>query len=730
MKKLGIITSFLLAALMAQAALVDDFESYQFGPINTVTTTWVGEVDGSANLATSTASILSDPIDGWNTAIQLTQGGTGQQWVRSALNPSAQIAQGTTGTLFVRFRASATSDISFGLTDMDTASNDWSHFRVQIPIINGTIRARDVGNVRTLAWAHNGQQVALDTNWYYLWVIVDNAADTIKLYLNQTGAAATENDKLVNVANLSQDTFAFRSAADTLDQFFWRVQTGGADRHLTLDDIHIRPGTDLSVPAMNKPYNPGVGQTPDTGNSDIDVVLTWKAAADPAGINAVNPDIVDQYVFMSVGADPNMYYRGATGVDPGLTDPASSLALNITPGQPCKWAVVEAMSGHQQIFTDVSQITAVDPNNIIGPTWNFTTILLVPDFTTNPTDQWVFPDDPAVFSVTVLDETGVTYQWYKGDAALTDGDNISGATTATLTVSNAQLADEDTYFCRAHNTAGDSDSATAILRIKRLVSHYPLETNVNDVISGYNMILMQEGTAGVPTLTANSVSPLVGTYSLLFDNGDHATNPDGQYAQIGAGVVNYTDITITAWVFWDGGANWQRLFDFGNDTTHYMFLTPSNGGECRFVLNNGSGEQFVATTPLPTNQWVFVAVTLDGNTGRIYINGEPKATNTNMTINPVDIAPTLNYLGKSQFTADAEFDGMIDDLKIYNYAVAAETIGGYYFDVTGIDPCINPDFEGYTANFDNTGSSYCKVDLADFAAFAEAWLATGLYTLP
>jgi len=33
-------------------------------------------------------------------------------------------------------------------------------------------------------------------------------------------------------------------------------------------------------------------------------------------------------------------------------------------------------------------------------------------------------------------------------------------------------------------------------------------------------------------------------------------------------------------------------------------------------------------------------------------------------------------------------------------------------------------FAGNTFDFDNTGSSYCKVDLADFAA---AWLADGLF---
>ena len=31
--------------------------------------------------------------------------------------------------------------------------------------------------------------------------------------------------------------------------------------------------------------------------------------------------------------------------------------------------------------------------------------------------------------------------------------------------------------------------------------------------------------------------------------------------------------TIAAWVKWNGGAVWQRVFDFGTDTTNYFFLT-------------------------------------------------------------------------------------------------------------------------------------------------------------
>lgn len=48
------------------------------------------------------------------------------------------------------------------------------------------------------------------------------------------------------------------------------------------------------------------------------------------------------------------------------------------------------------------------------------------------------------------------------------------------------------------------------------------------------------------------------------------------------------------WVFWNGGGNWQRIFDLGAGQGRYLFLTPrSSSGGVRFAIttNNGVGEQ-------------------------------------------------------------------------------------------------------------------------------------------
>ncbi len=170
---------------------------------------------------------------------------------------------------------------------------------------------------------------------------------------------------------------------------------------------------------------------------------------------------------------------------------------------------------------------------------------------------------------------------------------------------------------------------------------------------------------GAPKLTAEREGKV-----LVLDGTD-------DYLVLPTHIGECTDFTFAAWVYWNGGNAWQRIFDFGNNTTQYMFLTPSSvSNTLRFGITtsgSGSGEQQVNTSGLPVGQWTHVAVTLNGNVGTIYVNGALRATNTSMTLNPSDFQPSKNYIGKSQWP-DPLFNGMIDDVRIADYALNAGQI--------------------------------------------------------
>jgi autotransporter-associated beta strand protein len=193
----------------------------------------------------------------------------------------------------------------------------------------------------------------------------------------------------------------------------------------------------------------------------------------------------------------------------------------------------------------------------------------------------------------------------------------------------------------------------------RSVAQFEFETNTLDS-SGFG----NNGLAfGVPSYVAGHTGQAV------------AMDGTNNYIQLPTTIGNSASFTFAAWVYWNGGASWQRIFDFGDDTSHYLFLTPSSGsGTLRFAINNGSGEQLIETSPLPAGQWRHVAITLSGSSAKLYTNGVLAASSSSFTIAPSNFNPNLNYLGKSQFPADPLFRGNLDEVEIADYAMTAAQI--------------------------------------------------------
>jgi len=165
-----------------------------------------------------------------------------------------------------------------------------------------------------------------------------------------------------------------------------------------------------------------------------------------------------------------------------------------------------------------------------------------------------------------------------------------------------------------------------------------------------------------------------------------ALDGTNSYVQLPANIAAGSAFTFAAWIYWNGGGNWQRIFDFGSvsttqggDPNQYMFLTPSSGSSLRFAIKNGGSEQIVEHSgALASGSWQHVAVTLNGSTAILYLNGAPVATNSSLTIAPSAFAPIKNYLGKSNFPNDPLFNGKLDEVEIADYALSAAQISARY----------------------------------------------------
>jgi len=144
-------------------------------------------------------------------------------------------------------------------------------------------------------------------------------------------------------------------------------------------------------------------------------------------------------------------------------------------------------------------------------------------------------------------------------------------------------------------------------------------------------------------------------------------------------LVNVGDFSITAWVNWNGGQTWARIFDIGSDGNHYMFLTPHAGnGVVRFectLTQNGPFLRVDGGQELPSRQWTHVAVTLSGTTLTLFVNGVAVGSNGNVFINPFQLRHTTqSWIGKSQWPNDPTFNGLIQDFRIYRGALTAPQV--------------------------------------------------------
>jgi hypothetical protein len=153
-----------------------------------------------------------------------------------------------------------------------------------------------------------------------------------------------------------------------------------------------------------------------------------------------------------------------------------------------------------------------------------------------------------------------------------------------------------------------------------------------------------------------------------------------QYASLPTGIVgSLSNLTVMAWVNLSSSSGWSRIFDFGNDTTTYMFLTPQNGitSSLRFAITtNGAGgeQQINCSSTLSTGVWHQVAITLNSGTGILYVDGAAVGTNSGMTITPSGLGSTANnYIGKSQY-ADPYLAGSLDEFRIYNVGLSSAEI--------------------------------------------------------
>lgn len=209
------------------------------------------------------------------------------------------------------------------------------------------------------------------------------------------------------------------------------------------------------------------------GNGGVnydDMVITVKTAAGPFQVTSPNTAVTWSGVqtvtwnVASTTASPISCanVRILLSTDGGNTWPTTLLASTANDGtEPVTLPNISTTTARIRveavgnIFFDISNA-------------NFTIVpaSTPPSITGQPSNQTTCTGRSASFAVTAAGTQPLSYQWRKGTSNLSNGDNVSGATSSTLTINPSRSGDAaSNYNCVVTNTYGSATSNDATLTV-------------------------------------------------------------------------------------------------------------------------------------------------------------------------------------------------------------------------------------------------------------------------
>lgn len=352
-----------------------------------------------------------------------------------------------------------------------------------------------------------------------------------------------------------------------------------------------------------------------------------------------------------------------------------------------------------------------DPNKFAGPYWTFTATAAPIFVSIDPSWQAKFVGETAE-AITAVFSSGssITYSWYRSadNATNTPSDDVLvGTDSSTLSLGTLNKTHAGWYYCVASGAGGQTASSTVRVSIKQKIAHYTFDGNADDT-SGNNL----HGTLmGSPDFAAG-----IFDQALSFDGTD-------DYVQLPAGFDDFSPgLTISVWARPAAVTNWARFVDLGNGAASDNIFLSRNGTSTNLTYSHYreaiSAGAVTATGALTLNEWqMYVAVMDSSGNVTLYRNGLPVQTGVIAQM-PNIIVRNTNYIGESNWTDDTFYNGLMDDVQIWNYPLTADQVANLYAAGAG-------SFCRFRPQMDFSGN--CRVDLADLAVFAQSWLQCGIH---
>jgi hypothetical protein len=215
-----------------------------------------------------------------------------------------------------------------------------------------------------------------------------------------------------------------------------------------------------------------------------------------------------------------------------------------------------------------------------------------------------------------------------------------------------------------------------------LVGYWPLDGSQTNWSTNKTNDLSGNGNTGQMLNFSTTTSPTIGKI------GSALKFVDANSTGINVGTpssLNLTgDLTISAWIKPSsfGGSSLGRIFDKSNGATAGYSLRVDNSGVSNglaFETDSGSGALSNANA-ITLNEWQFVTVVFNSGTGvaSFYVNGVAVGSGSPAGGAPADNSSIAGYIGRRNPDTTRNFDGAIDDVRVYNRALTATEIRQLY----------------------------------------------------
>ncbi|MSU50845.1 MAG: hypothetical protein EXS37_17450, partial [Opitutus sp.] len=188
-------------------------------------------------------------------------------------------------------------------------------------------------------------------------------------------------------------------------------------------------------------------------------------------LTGIAPSIVTQPPARTASAGSTVTFTVTASGSPTLTYQWRKVTTNLANGGNVSGATTATLILSNVQSADAATTYNVVVTNSVNSATSANAALVVnaaaPTITTQPVAQTTVVGSTTTFSVAATGTAPFTYQWRKGGATIADGATgngsvYSGTTSATLTLTNAQLADAGSFDVVVANTVNPNATSTAV----------------------------------------------------------------------------------------------------------------------------------------------------------------------------------------------------------------------------------------------------------------------------